>query len=234
MNTSRPSASCRTERRRPSKRPSRPLRQARGPVRAKKDLLDVTLPGPGAVNRRAPSGAAGAGGNHRHLQGARLFVRRRTGDRNVLLQFRGTELPPRSPRRWTRWTRCSSKTACCCGRHTSPNQIRIMESRTPPLRYVVYGKVYRNDTPDATHSPMFHQLELFAVDTNITFGDLKGTLDYFLKRFFGENAPERASGRAISRSPSPAPKSISTARSAAARAAASASRPASSKCWGAA
>ncbi len=75
--------------------------------------------------------------------------------------------------------------------HTSPNQIRIMESRTPPLRYVVYGKVYRNDTPDATHSPMFHQLELFAVDTNITFGDLKGTLEYFLKRFFGEHTRTR-------------------------------------------
>ena len=75
--------------------------------------------------------------------------------------------------------------------HTSPNQIRIMESQPPPLRYVVHGKVYRNDSPDATHSPMFHQLELFAVDTNITFGDLKGTLDYFVKRFFGEHTKTR-------------------------------------------
>ncbi len=75
--------------------------------------------------------------------------------------------------------------------HTSPNQIRIMESQTPPLRYAVHGKVYRNDSPDATHSPMFHQLEVFAVDTNITFGDLKGTLDYFVKRFFGEHTKTR-------------------------------------------
>lgn len=69
--------------------------------------------------------------------------------------------------------------------HTSPCQIRIMEAQPPPLRYVVHGKVYRNDTPDATHSPMFHQLEMFAVDTGITFGDLKGTLEHFAARFFG-------------------------------------------------
>lgn len=75
--------------------------------------------------------------------------------------------------------------------HTSPCQIRILESRKPPLRYVVHGKVYRNDAADATHSPMFHQLELFAVSENITFGDLKGTLDYFLKRFFGEQTKTR-------------------------------------------
>ena len=69
--------------------------------------------------------------------------------------------------------------------HTSPIQIRVMEREKPPLRYVVHGKVYRHDTADATHSPMFHQIEMFAVGDDITFSDLKGTLDYFLKRFFG-------------------------------------------------
>ena len=69
--------------------------------------------------------------------------------------------------------------------HTSPMQIRIMENQKPPLRYLVPGKVYRHDTADATHSPMFHQIEGFAVDENITFGDLKGTLDYFAKNLFG-------------------------------------------------
>ena len=71
--------------------------------------------------------------------------------------------------------------------HTSPNQIRIMEANQPPLRYLVPGKVYRNDTADSTHSPMFHQVEGFAVDRDITFSDLKGTLDYFLRRFFGDD-----------------------------------------------
>ena len=75
--------------------------------------------------------------------------------------------------------------------HTSPCQIRIMESQRPPLRYMVHGKVYRNDTPDATHSPMFHQLEIFAVDAGITFGDLKGTLEHFVRCFFGPRTKAR-------------------------------------------
>ncbi|MCB1021445.1 MAG: phenylalanine--tRNA ligase subunit alpha [Bryobacterales bacterium] len=75
--------------------------------------------------------------------------------------------------------------------HTSPCQIRIMEASKPPLRYVVHGKVYRNDAPDATHSPMFHQLEVFAVGESITLGDLKGTLEYFARQFFGEHTKTR-------------------------------------------
>lgn len=75
--------------------------------------------------------------------------------------------------------------------HTSPCQIRIMEKQRPPLRYIVPGKVYRNDAPDASHSPMFHQVEGFAVDEKISFCDLKGTLDHFLKRFFGSGIRTR-------------------------------------------
>jgi phenylalanyl-tRNA synthetase alpha chain len=71
--------------------------------------------------------------------------------------------------------------------HTSPVQIRTMEKLKPPLRIVIPGKVYRNDPPDASHSPMFHQIEGLAVDTNITFGDLKGTLDHAMKALFGSN-----------------------------------------------
>ena len=71
--------------------------------------------------------------------------------------------------------------------HTSPVQIRTMEKLKPPLRIVIPGKVYRNDPPDASHSPMFHQIEGLAVDTNITFGDLKGTLDHAMKALFGSS-----------------------------------------------
>jgi phenylalanyl-tRNA synthetase alpha chain len=71
--------------------------------------------------------------------------------------------------------------------HTSPVQIRTMERLKPPLRIVIPGKVYRNDPPDASHSPMFHQIEGLAVDTNITFGDLKGTLDHAMKAMFGSS-----------------------------------------------
>ena len=69
--------------------------------------------------------------------------------------------------------------------HTSPVQIRTMEKLKPPLRIVIPGKVYRNDPPDASHSPMFHQVEGLAVDTNITFADLRGTLDHAMKALFG-------------------------------------------------
>src|SRR5438128_8597443 len=71
--------------------------------------------------------------------------------------------------------------------HTSPVQIRTMEKMKPPIRIVIPGKVHRNDPPDASHSPMFHQIEGLAVDTNITFGDLKGTLDHAMKAMFGSS-----------------------------------------------
>jgi phenylalanyl-tRNA synthetase alpha chain len=71
--------------------------------------------------------------------------------------------------------------------HTSPVQIRRMEKVRPPIRIVIPGTVHRNDPPDASHSPMFHQIEGLAVDTNITFGDLKGTLDHAMKEFFGSS-----------------------------------------------
>jgi phenylalanyl-tRNA synthetase alpha chain len=75
--------------------------------------------------------------------------------------------------------------------HTSPVQIRTMEKRKPPLRVVCPGKVHRNDAADATHSAVFHQLEGLAVDTGITFCDLKGTLDHAMKSLFGSSVRTR-------------------------------------------
>jgi phenylalanyl-tRNA synthetase alpha chain len=75
--------------------------------------------------------------------------------------------------------------------HTSPVQIRSMEKRKPPVRVVCPGKVHRNDALDATHSPIFHQVEGLAVDTNITFCDLKGTLDHAMKALFGSSVKTR-------------------------------------------
>ncbi len=68
---------------------------------------------------------------------------------------------------------------------TSPVQARVMEKRKPPIRIISPGRCFRNDTPDATHSPMFHQLEGLVVDKGITLADLKGTLEVFTKYFFG-------------------------------------------------
>ena len=75
--------------------------------------------------------------------------------------------------------------------HTSPVQIRSMQKYGAPLHIIIPGKCYRNDSPDASHSPMFHQMEGLAVDRDITFADLKGTLDFFAKKLFGEKIRTR-------------------------------------------
>lgn len=74
---------------------------------------------------------------------------------------------------------------------TSPMQIRTMESRKPPIRIICPGRVYRSDEVDATHSPIFHQIEGLVVDEGVTFGDLKGTLASFIKKLYGEDARVR-------------------------------------------
>ncbi|HAC62401.1 MAG TPA: phenylalanine--tRNA ligase subunit alpha [Cyanothece sp. UBA12306] len=73
--------------------------------------------------------------------------------------------------------------------HTSPVQIRYMETHEPPIRIVAPGRVYRRDTVDATHSAVFHQVEILAVDRGLTFTDLKGTIKEFLRQMFGEELP---------------------------------------------
>ncbi len=75
--------------------------------------------------------------------------------------------------------------------HTSPMQIRTMEKQKPPVRVIVPGKVYRRDNPDATHSFIFHQVEGLAVDADITFCDFTGTIEYFVKQFFGPGVKTR-------------------------------------------
>jgi phenylalanyl-tRNA synthetase alpha chain len=75
--------------------------------------------------------------------------------------------------------------------HTSPGQIRFMETHEPPVYMISLGRCYRRDTPDATHSPVFHQVEGLAVDKGITLADLKGTLMYLSKALFGEDRTVR-------------------------------------------
>ncbi len=75
--------------------------------------------------------------------------------------------------------------------HTSPVQARIMTTRKPPIRIVSPGRVYRADEVDATHSPVFHQIEGLVIDENISIGDLKGTLDTFAERLYGKGIATR-------------------------------------------
>lgn len=74
---------------------------------------------------------------------------------------------------------------------TSSVQIHVMENKKPPIKIISPGKVYRSDSMDATHSPVFHQLEGLVVDKGVTMGDLKGTLEIFAKKMFGENTKIR-------------------------------------------
>ena len=74
---------------------------------------------------------------------------------------------------------------------TSPVQVRVMEQQKPPIRIIAPGRVYRSDAVDATHSPVFHQIEGLVVDKGITMGDLKGTLETFLKTLYGPEAKIR-------------------------------------------
>lgn len=75
--------------------------------------------------------------------------------------------------------------------HTSPVQIRVMQEWPPPIYAVMPGRVFRKETPDATHMPVFYQIEGLVVDRNITFADLAGTIEAFTKAFFGEGFTSR-------------------------------------------
>jgi phenylalanyl-tRNA synthetase alpha chain len=75
--------------------------------------------------------------------------------------------------------------------HTSPVQVRVMTEQPPPIYSVMPGRVFRQDTPDATHMPVFHQIEGLVIDRDITFADLAGTIDAFTKAFFGGDFSSR-------------------------------------------
>ena len=74
---------------------------------------------------------------------------------------------------------------------TSPVQVRVMEKQKPPIRLISPGRVYRSDSVDATHSPVFNQIEGLVVDKNVTMGDLKGTLETFMKKLYGDDVKLR-------------------------------------------
>lgn len=112
--------------------------------------------------------------------------------------FEALNFPPNHPARDTQDTlvlaeqqKRPSRDRLLMRTHTSPVQVRTMIAQAPPIRIVVPGKVHRNDAADATHSPVFHQVEGLCVDTNITFSDLKGTLDHAMKALFGSGVKTR-------------------------------------------
>ena len=152
------------------------------------ERLDLTLPG------------RGAGHGHLHLI---TQVQRELEDVFIGLgyevaegpevetdwyNFEALNMPAAHPARsmWdTLYVRLGRPEEVVLRTHTSPVQIRVMEAQPPPVYTVMPGRCYRRDTLDARHSPVFHQIEGLAVDRDITFGDLAGTIDAFTRAYFG-------------------------------------------------
>ncbi len=103
--------------------------------------------------------------------------------------FEALNMPKDHPARGM-WDTFFVSEDCLLRTHTSPVQIRVMENRRPPLQIIAPGAVYRHDD-DATHSPMFHQVEGFMVDSRVSFSDLKGVLTHFLRQIFEEKTGVR-------------------------------------------
>jgi phenylalanyl-tRNA synthetase alpha chain len=99
--------------------------------------------------------------------------------------FEALNFPPHHPAR-DDWDTLYINDDLLLRTHTSPVQIRVMEKQKPPIRIIIPGKVFRRETPDPTHLPMFFQIEGLVVDEGVTFAHLKGTLEHFLRRLFGE------------------------------------------------
>jgi phenylalanyl-tRNA synthetase alpha chain len=99
--------------------------------------------------------------------------------------FEALNFPPHHPARDS-WDTLYINDKLLLRTHTSPVQVRVMEKKKPPIRIIIPGKVFRRETPDPTHLPMFYQVEGLVVDEGITFAHLKGTLQYFIRALFGE------------------------------------------------
>jgi len=104
--------------------------------------------------------------------------------------FESLNFPPHHPAR-DQWDTLFIKGDLLLRTHTSPVQVRVMERSKPPIRIICPGRVFRRETPDPTHLPMFMQVEGLVIDRGVTFANLKGTLEYFIKALFGEKVKVR-------------------------------------------
>ena len=108
--------------------------------------------------------------------------------------FEALNMPPSHPARsmWdTLFIDAEPQGSVVLRTHTSPVQIRVMQEWEPPIYAVMPGRVFRKETPDATHMPVFHQIEGLVIDRDITFADLAGTIEAFTKAFFGAGFTSR-------------------------------------------
>lgn len=160
--------------------------------RLRDEMLDVTLPGtPVAVGHRHPLTIV-------LEESLDIFVGMgfeiAEGPEVELASYNFTRLntPEGHPARdWQDTFYLTEDSSVLLRTQTSPVQVRVMERKAPPIRIVAPGRVYRKDEVDATHSPMFHQMEGLVVDKGITMTDLKGTLETLVRRLYGKESRVR-------------------------------------------
>lgn len=171
-------------------RQSRRLQEKALEEKLRCEAIDVTLPGtPVAVGRRHPLSIV-----LEELEDIFLGMGFTIADgpevETDYYNFEALGIPKNHPARDTQDTFYIDENLVL-RTQTSPVQIRVMEQKKPPIRMIAPGRVYRSDAVDATHSPVFHQIEGLVVDRGVSMSDLKGTLEIFVKQFYGEESVVR-------------------------------------------
>lgn len=166
------------------------LKEAEMNARLEEEVLDVTMPGTHSpIGKRHPLNIV-ADEIKEIFLGMGFDVVEGPEVEKDYYNFEALNIPKDHPARDTQDTFYVSDDVVL-RTQTSPVQIRTMENRKPPIRIIAPGKVYRSDAVDATHSPLFHQIEGMVIDKGVTMSDLKGTLDTFAKRLYGEDTVTR-------------------------------------------
>jgi phenylalanyl-tRNA synthetase alpha chain len=164
---------------------TRDARAVRREERVVQSSLDLTLPG----NRRAMGSIHPVTRVMREIEdiflGLGFSIETGPEIETTYYNFDALNIPESHPAR-DDWDTLYINPQTLLRTHTSPVQIHAMEKHGAPLYIICPGKCYRHDNPDSSHATMFHQVEGLAVDTDISFADLKGTLDFFARKFFGE------------------------------------------------
>ena len=166
------------------------LKNAMEEVRLREEEIDVTLPGkPAKIGRAHPLNATLDEVEEVFL-GMGFDIVEGPEVETDHYCFEALNMPKSHPARDTQDTFYINENVLL-RTQTSSVQIRTMEKMKPPIRIISPGRVYRSDTVDATHSPLFHQIEGLVIDKGITMADLKGTLDLLIKRLYGDDAQIR-------------------------------------------
>lgn len=166
------------------------LKAAQAQRRLKEEKLDVTLPGkPLKVGKLHPYNAV-LNEIEEIFLGMGFDIADGPEVEYDYYNFEALNLPPDHPARDTQDTFYISDNILL-RTQTSSIQVHVMENQKPPIRIIAPGRVYRSDAVDATHSPIFHQMEALVVDKGITMADLNGTLEMLMKRLYGEDCKIR-------------------------------------------